>query len=102
MAQTESKIACEQAPTSKNPRSAIPMPLPNPFNTLQKFSANGASHAFYSLPALEQAGFKVSRLPVSIRLVLESLLRNADGKRVSELAVRELASWNAHGARTEE
>ncbi len=78
------------------------MSLPNPFNTLQTFSANGASHKFYSLPALEQAGFKVSRLPVSIRLVLESLLRNCDGKRVAEGAIRDLAGWNAKAARTEE
>ena len=47
------------------------MSLPNPFNTLQSFQANGAAHKFYSLPALESAGFKVARLPVSIRLVLE-------------------------------
>ena len=78
------------------------MSLPNPFNTLQTFSANGASHSFYSLPALEAAGFRVSRLPVSIRLVLESLLRNCDGKRVAEGAVRELASWEAKAPRTEE
>jgi aconitate hydratase len=78
------------------------MSLPNPFNTLQTFSANGVSHKFYSLPALEQAGFKVSRLPVSIRLVLESLLRNCDGKRVAEPAIRDLASWNAQAPRTEE
>ena len=78
------------------------MSLPNPFNTLQKFSANGAEHSFYSLPALEQAGFKVSRLPVSIRLVLESLLRNCDGKRVAEPAVRDLAGWQAKAPRTEE
>jgi len=78
------------------------MSLPNPFHTLQTFSANGASHSFYSLPALEAAGFRVSRLPVSIRLVLESLLRNCDGKRVSEGAVRELASWSAKAPRTEE
>src|SRR4051812_31116435 len=58
--------------------------LPNPFHTLQTFTANGASHQFYSLPALEQSGFKVSRLPISIRLVLESLLRNCDGKRVAD------------------
>src|SRR5476651_218529 len=76
--------------------------LPNPFNTLQTFSANGASHQFYSLPALEKAGFKISRLPVSIRLVLESLLRNADGKRVSEQAIRDLAGWGAKSPRTEE
>jgi aconitate hydratase len=78
------------------------MSLPNPFNTLQTFSANGATHRFYSIPALEAAGFKVSHLPVSVRLVLESLLRNADGKRVSDSAIRNLASWGAKAARTEE
>ncbi len=78
------------------------MSLPNPFNTLQTFSANGTSHHFYSLPALEHAGFKVSRLPVSIRLVLESLLRNCDGKRVAEPAIRDLAGWGAKAPRTEE
>ncbi|MCR6657399.1 MAG: aconitate hydratase [Opitutus sp.] len=76
--------------------------LPNPFNTLQTFTANGASHKFYSLPALEAVGFNVRKLPVSIRLVLESLLRNCDGKRVSETAVRALASWGAKAERTEE
>ncbi len=78
------------------------MSFPNPFNTLQHFSANGESHSFYSLPALEQAGFKVSKLPVSIRLVLESLLRNCDGKRVAEPAIRALATWAAKEERTEE
>jgi len=78
------------------------MSQPNPFNTLRSFSANGAEHQFYSLPALEQAGFNVSRLPVSIRLVLESLLRNCDGKRVGEPAVRQLAGWAAKAERTEE
>jgi aconitate hydratase len=78
------------------------MALPNPFNTLQTFSANGTSYQFYSLPTLEKSGFQVNRLPVSIRLVLESLLRNCDGKRVAEAAVRSLASWGAKAARTEE
>jgi aconitate hydratase len=76
--------------------------LPNPFNTLQTFSANGASHRFYSLPALEASGFNLKRLPVSIRLVLESLLRNCDGKRVAEGAIRDLAGWGAKAPRTEE
>ncbi len=80
----------------------FPMSPSNPFQTLQTFPANGTTHSYYSLPALELAGFKVSRLPVSIRLVLESLLRNCDGKRVSELAVRELASWSPRSPRTEE
>ena len=78
------------------------MSQPNPFNTLQKFTVNGESHAFYSLPALEKAGFNVKKLPVSIRLVLESLLRNCDGKRVAEPAIRALATWAAKAERTEE
>ncbi len=78
------------------------MSTPNPFNTLQTFSANGATHQFYSIPALEQHGFNVKKLPVSIRLVLESLLRNADGKRVQEQAIRQLAGWGAKAPRTEE
>ena len=76
--------------------------LPNPLATLQTFAAVGASHRYYSVPALETSGYKVSRLPVSIRLVLESLLRNCDGKRVSESAVRALAGWQARAERTEE
>ena len=73
-----------------------------PFHTLQTFHANGKAHQFHSLPALAKAGLDVSRLPVSIRIVLESLLRNCDGKRVSEHAVRALASWKAKASRTEE
>ena len=74
----------------------------DPFKTLQTFQANGAAHSLHSLPALTQAGIDVSRLPVSIRIVLESLLRNCDGKRVSEHAVRTLAAWKAKATRTEE
>ncbi|MBN1403263.1 MAG: aconitate hydratase AcnA, partial [Opitutales bacterium] len=64
----------------------------NPFNSLRPFRDG----YIYSLPALEQAGLgKISRLPASIRVVLESVLRNCDGQRVSEGDVRELAAWNA-------
>jgi aconitate hydratase len=78
------------------------MSLPNPFNTLAKFDAAGVTHPFYSLPALAAAGLPVERLPVSLRLVLESLLRNCDGKRVTEHAVRALATWQPQAARSEE
>jgi len=78
------------------------MSLPNPFNTRGTFEANGATHSLYSLPALKDAGYAVDRLPVSIRLVLESLLRNCDGKRVTEDAVASLASWQAKAERTAE
>ncbi len=73
--------------------------LPNPFNTLQAFAGG---KQFYSLPALERAGFPLSRLPVSIRLVLEALLRNCDGQRVMESNIRELAAWKPTEARTAE
>ena len=74
------------------------------FDTLQKFDAgSGRDGFFYSLPQLEKADVgPVSKLPVSIRLVLESVLRNCDGKRVSEQNVRALANWKAKAARTEE
>jgi len=76
----------------------------NLFNSLQTFDlGNGKKGQYYSLPALESAGVgAVSKLPVSIRLVLESILRNCDGKKVSEAAVRELANWKPTAARTEE
>jgi aconitate hydratase len=66
-------------------------------NTPQTFTTgNGSVGKFYSLPALEAAGIgKVSKLPVSIRIVLESLLRNLDGKKVTEADVKNLANWNA-------
>jgi len=76
----------------------------NLFNSLQTFDlGNGKKGQYYSLPALESAGVgAVSKLPVSIRLVLESILRNCEGKKVSEAAVRELANWKPTAARTEE
>jgi aconitate hydratase len=76
----------------------------NLFNSLQTFDlGNGKKGQYYSLPALETAGVgAVSKLPVSIRLVLESILRNCDGKKVSEAAVRELANWKPNAPRTEE
>src|SRR6266542_2215374 len=76
----------------------------NLHQTLSQFKlASGAAGSFYSLPALERAGVgRVSRLPVSIRIVLESVLRNCDGKKVTEQHVRELANWNPTAARVEE
>src|SRR6202142_3618095 len=76
----------------------------NLFGTLQEFDLGGGRRGtMYSLPQLEKAGIgPVSKLPVSIRLVLESVLRNCDGKRVSEAAVRALANWKPNETRTEE
>ena len=58
---------------------------------------------FYSLPRLGEAlGIDLARLPVSIRIVLESVLRNCDGKKVTEAHVRQLAGWKPNAARTDE
>src|SRR5256884_5620639 len=74
------------------------------FKTLTKFDdGKGRDGFLFLLPALEEQGIgKISRLPVSIRIVLESVLRNCDGKRVSEASVRALANWKPNEARTEE
>nr|SPS06713.1 aconitate hydratase 1 [Candidatus Nitrotoga fabula] len=76
----------------------------NLFNALQKFSlANGKTGTLYSLNALELARLgNISRLPVSIRIVLESLLRNYDGKKITESHIRQLANWQKNAARIEE
>src|SRR5438045_2598937 len=74
------------------------------FKTLKKFDAgNGREGFLYSLPALEEQGVgKISRLPVSIRIVLESVLRNCDGKKVRRKDIETLAKWNAKKPANEE
>jgi aconitate hydratase len=76
----------------------------NLHNTLQEFKiGTGKTGKLYSLPALEKAGIgRISRLPVSIRIVLESVLRNCDGRKVTEAHVRQLAGWDPKAARTDE
>ena len=76
------------------------------FNTLRTFELGaGRQGKFHSLPALNETlagSAAIGRLPVSIRIVLESVLRNCDGKKVSEEAVRQLAAWNAKAPAAEE
>ena len=76
----------------------------NTLNTLKEFKISETRKGkFYSLPALEKKlGVNLSRLPVSIRIVLESVLRNCDGKKVTEEHIRELANWSPNAARTDE
>src|SRR2546423_13123617 len=76
----------------------------NLFNTLQSFSpATGKQAQIYSLPQLEKEGVgNISKLPVSIRIVLESVLRNFDGAKITENDVRAIANWKPNAERTEE
>jgi aconitate hydratase len=75
----------------------------NTHNTLQSFAlASGKTGQFYSLPALAKTYPNVSKLPVSIRIVLEAVLRNVDGKKVSEEHVKQLANWQPNDQRSNE
>lgn len=76
----------------------------DPFGAVQEFSlSTGQSARYYALSALEAAGLgQVSRLPVSIRIVLESLLRNCDGRKITEDHVRQLAGWQPTASRSAE
>ena len=76
----------------------------SPFDSLQTFSSPaGPVGRFYSLPQLEKNGVgPISRLPHSLRVVLESVLRNCDGEKITEDDVRELANWQPNGKRVEE
>ena len=73
-------------------------------STLSTFtSKTGQKGQFYSLPKLAELGFpNLHRLPVSIRIVLESVLRNCDGKKVSEEHIQQLANWQPQAKRTDE
>ncbi len=71
--------------------------LKNTLNTLKSLTGD-KKRFYYSLPALaEETGLNIHRLPVCIKIMLESLLRNCDGKRVREEDVRALAAWNPEG-----
>ena len=76
----------------------------NTLNTLKEFKISETKKGkFYSLPALEKKlGINLSRLPISIRIVLESVLRNCDGKKVTEEHIHQLANWQPTGVRTDE
>ncbi|NBS52239.1 MAG: aconitate hydratase AcnA, partial [Spartobacteria bacterium] len=78
--------------------------MTSPFNTLRSFDSGSKSASFlHSLPALEEAGVgPISKLPVSIRIVLESVLRNCDGKKVQARDVETLANWKAKAPAQEE
>jgi aconitate hydratase len=75
----------------------------SPFGARETFSTASGTAAYYSLPRLEREGVgPVSRLPVSLRIVLESLVRNLDGRRVRDRDVVELANWKPNAERTAE
>jgi aconitate hydratase len=78
--------------------------MPHAFaDTLQTFkTGSGKTGKLYSLPALARHFPKIERLPVSMRIVLESVLRHCDGKKVTDEHVRQVANWYPQADRTSE
>jgi aconitate hydratase len=75
----------------------------NLYNTKSELvTANGKSYFYYSLPELAKKGFNLNKLPISIRIILESVLRNYDGIKISEDHISQLAKWSAKGMRVDE
>ncbi|MBU6487624.1 MAG: aconitate hydratase AcnA [Burkholderiales bacterium] len=75
----------------------------NLHNTLKEFDSGSGKGKFYSLPQLGKAlNVKIDRLPLSIRIVLESVLRNYDEKKVSEEHIKQLAHWKPNAPRVDE
>src|SRR6202789_1341730 len=75
----------------------------NLHKTLKDFDSGSGKAKYYSLPALGKAlNVKIERLPVSIRVVLESVLRNYDGKKIGEEHIKQLANWKPVAERTDE
>ena len=75
----------------------------NLFNSLTTLQLPGKSLQYYALPALEKAGLgNIARLPISIRIVLESVLRNFDSKKIIESHIKQLAAWEPNATRVSE
>ena len=76
----------------------------DPLRAKSKFkNSSGLSKSYFSLTSLKDNGIAdVRRLPISLRMILESLVRNCDGVRVTEEHVRQLANWEPNGTRVSE
>jgi len=67
----------------------------NSFNSRATLKSGNKSYKIYRLPALDARGFNLSRLPYSLKILLENLLRREDGVNVTAGDIEFLAKWNA-------
>ena len=77
------------------------MNLNNSFGTLSTLRVNGREYRIHSLAALAAAGFDLKRVPYSIKVLLENLLRHEDGVAVKKSDIEYVANWDANGAQEE-
>src|SRR5205814_3220574 len=74
------------------------MSIVNTFGTRTTLTAGGRTWQIYSLPALETAGYpEIARLPYSMKILLENLLRHEDGRFVKGADIETLAKWDLKG-----
>ncbi|WP_274379589.1 aconitate hydratase AcnA [Vulcanisaeta thermophila] len=76
--------------------------LPNPWNTLSTMEVGGVKVRYYSLKALERAGFDVSRFPYVIKVFIENMLRNFDGQSITEEDIENILKWSPKNPGTRE
>ena len=69
--------------------------MPSSFHALSHLKVDDTTYQIYRLDALAKAGFNVARLPFSLKILLENLLRNEDGLTVTAEDIRALASWDS-------
>ena len=96
-------MAQDDKSTKKSARTSSPAHAHAFSNTLKTLkTASGKAGQYFSLPELAKTHPNVNKLPVSIRIVLESVLRNCDGRKVTAEHVAELANWRPNVDRTNE
>ena len=76
--------------------------MPNSFQARQQLQIGGQSIAYYRLEALSQSGIDLARLPYSLKVLLENLLRHEDGRTVTAEDVQGLARWDPKAAPSRE
>src|SRR5580693_7952093 len=71
------------------------LPIMNSFASRGRLTSGNRTFTIFSLPALEERGFNLSRLPFSLKILLENLLRREDGVNVTAAEIEFLANWEA-------
>ena len=69
----------------------------DPFKTKKQITVNGKNFDYYSLEALSQQGYEIDKLPFSIRILLENVLRNFDDFSVTKENIETLINWKPKG-----
>src|SRR5690242_11598251 len=90
-----------EAPNHRPGRTLSKPMATNSFGARTSLTVGGKNYTIYKLEALEKRGFALARLPFSIRVMLENVLRREDGGVVTADQIEALAKWNGKGGTAE-